>query len=164
LQTLAQKITQASGYAASVQVVTGTGGAQQLLITPTSPAAQITLEAGPAGKNALPALGLAEGLVTTNASAKAKSASSAGGARPTTSLKANYALGLESGLNLGSPSSVKNALAQLSAAITTVKQIYTDMTTKPSTRGAGVNGPVPAYLTAEIANYQAAMIRLTGSI
>jgi hypothetical protein len=38
------------------------------------------------------------------------------------------------------------------------------MTTKPSTQGAGVNGPVPAYLTAEIANYQAAMIRLTGSI
>ena len=164
LQTLAQKITQASGYAASVQVVTGTGGAQQLRITPTSPAAQITLEAGPAGKNALPALGLPEGLVTTNASAKAKSASSAGGAKPTTSLKANYALGLESGLNLGSPSNIKNALAQLSAAITTVKQIYTDMTTKPSTQGAGVNGPVPAYLTAEIANYQAAMIRLTGSV
>jgi hypothetical protein len=36
------------------------------------------------------------------------------------------------------------------------------MTTKPSTQ-AGVNGPVPAYLTAEIANYQAAMVRLTGS-
>jgi len=162
LQTLAQKISQASGYGASVQVVTGTGGLQQLQITPTSPASQITLEAGPPGQNALPGLGLTEGLITTNATAKAKSASSAGGAVATTSLKANYALGLESGLSLSSTSNVQNALAQLGGAISTVKQIYTDMTTKPSTQ-AGVNGPVPAYLTAEIANYQAAMVRLTGS-
>ncbi|HEY3890055.1 MAG TPA: WD40 repeat domain-containing protein, partial [Caulobacteraceae bacterium] len=152
LQTLAQKITQASGYAASVQVVTGTGGVQQLKITPTSSASQITLEAGPAGRNALPALGLSEGLVTTNATAKAKSASTAGGAIATTSLKANYALGLESSLSLGTPAGISNALAQLGGAITTVKQIYTDMTTKPSTQTAGYNGPVPAYLTAEIAN------------
>jgi hypothetical protein len=163
LQTLAQKITQASGYGANVQVVTGTGGVQQLEITPTSPASQITLEAGPPGQNALPALGLSEGLVTTNATAKAKSASTAGGAVATTSLKANYALGLESTINLNSASGIANALAQLGGAITSVKQIYTDMTTKPSATTAGVNGPVPAYLTAEIANYQAALARLTSS-
>src|ERR1019366_8454895 len=116
LQTLAQKITQASGYGASVQVVTGTGGVQQLKITPTGAASQITLEAGPAGRNALPALGLSEGLVTTNATA--------GGAIATTSLKANYALGLESSLSLSTPGGIKNALAQLGGAITTVKRIY----------------------------------------
>jgi hypothetical protein len=163
LQTLAQKITQASGYGASVQVVTGTGGVQQLKITPTSAASQITLEAGPAGKNALPALGLNEGLVTTNATAKAKSASTAGGAIATTSLKANYALGLESSLSLSTPGGIKNALAQLGGAITTVKQIYTDMTTKPSKTTAGYQGAVPAYLTAEISNYQAALARLSSS-
>ena len=163
LQTLAQKITQASGYGASVQVVTGTGGVQQLKITPTSSASQITLEAGPAGRNALPALGLSEGLVSTNATAKAKSASTAGGAIATTSLKANYALGLESSLSLSTPGGIKNAVAQLGGAITTVKQIYTDMTTKPSKTTAGYQGAVPAYLTAEISNYQAALARLTGS-
>ena len=163
LLTLAQKITQASGYGASVQVVTGTGGLQQLQITPTSPASQITLEAGPPGQNALPALGLSEGLVTTNATAKAKSASTAGGSIATTSLKANYALGLESSLSLSSPGGISNALAQLGGAITTVKQIYTDMTTKPSTQTAGFQGAVPAYLTAEISNYQAALARLTSS-
>ena len=163
LQTLAQKITQASGYGANVQVVTGTGGVQQLQITPTSAASQVTLEAGPPGENALPALGLSEGLVTTNATAKAKSASTAGGAIATTSLKANYALGLESSINLNSASGISNALAQLGGAITTVKQIYTDMTTKPSTSTAGYNGAVPAYLTAEISNYQAALARLTSS-
>jgi hypothetical protein len=163
LLTLAQKITQASGYGASVQVVTGTGGVQQLKITPSSAASQITLEAGPPGQNALPALGLSEGLVTTNATAKAKSASTAGGAIATTSLKANYALGLESSLSLSSPGGISNALAQLGGAITTVKQIYTDMTTKPSAQTAGYQGAVPAYLTAEIANYQAALARLTSS-
>ncbi len=163
LQTLAQKITQASGYGATVQVVTGTGGVQQLKITPTSAASQVTLEAGPPGQNALPALGLAEGLVTTNATAKAKSASSAGGAIATTSLKANYALGLQSTLSLASTADISNALAQLGGAITTVKQIYTDMTTKPTNHTAGYQGAVPAYLTAEISNYQAALARLTSA-
>ena len=51
-----------------------------------------------------------------------------------------------------------NALAQLGGAITTVKQVYSAMTTPPS---VGASGPVPAYLTAEIASYQAALARLT---
>jgi hypothetical protein len=163
LQTLARKITQASGYGVSVQVVTGTGGVQQLKITPAGPASQVTLEAGPPGLDALPALGLSEGLVTTSATAKAKSAQTAGGTTATTSLKANYGLGLESNLSLHSSSNIKNALAQLGGAITTVKQIYTDMTTRPKTQTAGFNGPVPAYLTAQIASYQAALARLSGS-
>jgi hypothetical protein len=37
------------------------------------------------------------------------------------------------------------------------------MTTKPSTATAGFQGAVPAYLTAEISNYQAALARLTSS-
>jgi hypothetical protein len=163
LQTLAQKITQASGYGATVQVVTGAGGVQQLQITPTSSASQVTLEAGPAGENALPALGLSEGLITTSATAKAKSASTAGGAVATTSLSANYGLGLESDLSLNSTADIQNALAQLGSAISTVKQIYTDMTTKPTKQTAGNTGSVPAYLTAEISNYQAALARLTSS-
>jgi hypothetical protein len=161
LQSLAQKITQASGYSASVTVQpTATGEALQ--IKSNSPSFQITLEAGPAGKNALPALGLSEGLITTNATAKAKSATSTGGAKPTTSLQANYALGLESNLSLTSQSNITNALAQLGGAINTVKSIYSNMTTAPSAQANGVNDPVPAYLTAEIANYQAALVRLTG--
>jgi hypothetical protein len=162
LQTLAQKIVQASGYTATVQVVPN-GGGQQLKITPSNPGFQITLQAGPAGKNALPALGLPEGLIVSNATAKAKSASTAGGARPTTSLNANYALGMNSTLSLNSTTAIKNALAQLGGAISTVKSIHTAMSTTPSTANSGANGPVPAYLTAEIANYQAALARLTSS-
>ena len=53
--------------------------------------------------------------------------------------------------------------APLGGAISTVKQIYTDMTTKPSKATAGYQGAVPAYLTAEISNYQAALARLSSS-
>ena len=161
LQSLSQKISRAAGFQVSVQITT-TGAEQTLKITPVSSSVQVTLVAGPAGKNALPALGLSQGLIVTNATAKAKSAIGSGGAQPTTSLKANYGLGMDMTLSLATPGGVKNALAQLGGALTTVKQIYADMTTKPQPTGPGVNGPVPAYLTAEIANYQAALVRLTG--
>jgi hypothetical protein len=159
LLSLAQKIAQTTGFSATAHVVT-TAGVQQLKITPTSPSFQITLGDGPSGRNALPGLGLSEGLLTSNATAKAKSALSTNGARPTTTLKANYGLGVESTLNLSSPSGVANALAQIGGAISTVKQIYSQMTTPPAPPGA--HGPVPAFLTAEIANYRAALARLTG--
>jgi hypothetical protein len=157
LQSLAQEIEQASGFAANVQVVTS-NGVQQLEITPVSSSFQITLGAGPAGQNALTALGLAGGLITQNAGAKAQSAIGVNGARATTTLKANYGLGLESDLSVNSSLDIANALAQLGGAITTVKQVYSAMTTPPS---VGASGPVPAYLTAEIASYQAALARLT---
>ncbi len=157
LQSLAQAIERASGFAASAQVVT-TGGLQQLKITPISSSFQITLGGGPAGQDALEGLGLSAGLIVDNATAKAKSATALNGARPTTTLKANYGLGLESTLSLNSSLDAANALAQLGGAITTVKQIYSQMTTPPSNN---TSGPVPAWLTAEIANYQAALARLT---
>ncbi len=157
LQSLAQEIEQATGFAANAQVVTA-NGVQQLKLTPISSSFQITLGAGPAGKNALPALGLAQGLITDSATAKAKSAIGVNGGPATTTLNANYGLGVESSLSLNSKLDIANALAQLGGAITTVKQIYSQMTTPPS---VGVSGPVPAYLTAEIASYQAALARLT---
>jgi len=70
---------------------------------------------------------------------------------------------LESSISLSTPGGIANALAQLGGAISTVKQIYTDMTTTPSKTTAGYQGAVPAYLTAEISNYQAALARLTSS-
>src|SRR4029077_19834122 len=117
-------------FQVSVQITT-TGAERTLKITPVSPSVQVTLVAGPASKNALPALGLSQGLIVTNATAKAKSAIGSGGAQTTTSLKANYGLGMDMTLSLATPGGVKNALAQRGGALTTVKQIYADMTTKP---------------------------------
>jgi hypothetical protein len=156
LQSLAQKIIQASGFEADATVAT-TNGVQQLQITPAFPGVQIRIEAGPADANALRGLGLSEGVITSNATAKAKSSTS--GSAVLNSLKANYALGMASTLNISTATGQKNAQAQLGGAITAVKQIYTDMTTVPST-SKGTSGPVPAYLTSEIASYQAALYRL----
>ena len=49
------------------------------------------------------------------------------------------------------------------AALTTVVAIYRDMTTPPPAKSSanGANA-VPKYLTDKIANYQAALNRLTG--
>jgi hypothetical protein len=158
LQTLAQKINQATGFETNAQVVT-TNGVQKLQITPNFQGVSVTLEAGPSGANALPALGLSEGVVVDNATAKAKSTSN--GQPATNSLKANYALSLPSTLNLTTASGVAAAKSSLANAISTVKQIYTDMTTAPSTTAShGSTGAAPAYLTTEIANYQAALERL----
>ncbi|HKT52984.1 MAG TPA: hypothetical protein VJP88_00920, partial [Caulobacteraceae bacterium] len=159
LQSLAQKIIRASGFEADATVAT-TNGVQHLQITPAFPGVQIRIMAGPSGANALPALGLSEGVLATNATAKAKSTT--GGAPATNSLKANYALGLASTLHVNNSTGVKNALVQLGAAITQVKQIYTDMTTAPHL-SKGNAGSVPAYLSSEIASYQSALYRLTAS-
>ncbi len=160
LQTLAEKISQATGFEATATVTTGTNGVQQLQIKPGFPGVQITLGAGPSGENALPALGLTEGALTTNATAKAAKAGATTTAASANSLKANYGLSLPSTLNLSTAAGVKQAQTVLGAAVTTIKQIYTDMTTAPSTTNNTSSGTAPAYLTAEIASYQAALQRL----
>jgi hypothetical protein len=160
LSTLATKINQASGFEASATVVT-TNGVQQLLIKPNFPGVQVTLGAGPSGLNALPSLGLSEGEVTTNATAKA--AKSGSSTASSNSLKANYALGIPSTLDLTTSAGLKQAQAVLGAAISTIKQIYTDMTTPASTKVGNTSGSAPAYLTAQIASYQAALARLQNS-
>lgn len=162
LQTLSQKISRASGFSASVSTVTS-NGVQQLQIKPNYPGVQITLGAGKNGANALPALGLAEGVVTSNATAKAAKAGATVTSASSNSLKANYALLLPSTLNLTTAAGVKQAQAVLGAAMVTIKQIYTDLTTPASTSKTKNTGTAPAYLTAEIASYKAALARLQSS-
>jgi hypothetical protein len=58
-------------------------------------------------------------------------------------------------------------LAELAASIGVVRTAYKDLVAGAQPKGvqtanASANGPVPAYLTNQIANYQAALNRLTG--
>jgi hypothetical protein len=156
LQTLATKITRASGYQATAKVVTNSG-VQQLQITPNNAGASVTLGSGPNGLDALPALGLTSGIITSATTAiKSK----------TNTLQSSYGLNLPTTLNLDSPASIAAAQAALNSATGTLARIYLNLTTPPSAKTAGANhsanGPVPAYLTAEIASYQSALARLTG--
>ncbi|HTI66437.1 MAG TPA: transcriptional regulator [Caulobacteraceae bacterium] len=148
LKTLATKIGRAAGFNVKVEVVISKGY-DTLKITPASSRTPIEIEAGKTGRNALTALGLTEGLITSATDTNTKD-----------SVKASYALQLPSTLNLDSDGAVKQAQAQLLGALSNIRSIYRDMTTVPTTTTA--SGTVPAYLTAQIANYQQALNRLTG--
>ncbi|OYX30392.1 MAG: hypothetical protein B7Y99_11775 [Caulobacterales bacterium 32-69-10] len=148
LKTLAAKIGRAAGFTVKVEIVIAKGY-DTLKITPQSTRTPIELEAGKNGRNALSALGLQEGLITTTPDPNKKD-----------SVKASYSLQLHSTLNLNTEGGAKQAQAQLLGALSNVRSIYRDMTTTPTK--ATASGAVPAYLTNQIANYQQALNRLTG--
>jgi hypothetical protein len=162
-KTLATKISRALGFQVDVKTLTAQGSTQ-LQIKPLNGRTQIELQSGPVGRDALAALGISEGLVTTDAvtaKATAPGSQKVGALPATNKLKAYYALAMSSGLNLGSANDVKQAQAALQLALSTVRTIYGDMTTAPAVDTSGKNAP-PKYLTNQIAQYQAALSRLTG--
>ncbi|MGC1300819.1 MAG: hypothetical protein WA840_00460 [Caulobacteraceae bacterium] len=164
-ETLAQKIEQASGFQATVTTVT-INNQQEIKITPGNSSAKIRLEAGPSGGDALSALGLQEGLLTTTANTTTSSATTnktSNGQTPASNVKTQYQITVPADLSLDSSSDVTTTQNALNVAIAEVKQIYTDLTTpKTSTTRAGSgSGTVPAYITAQIANYNLALQRLT---
>jgi hypothetical protein len=162
-KTLATKISRALGFQVDVKT-TVVSGQTQVQIKPLNARTQIELQAGPVGRDALGALGISEALVTADAvtaKATAPGAQKVGALPATNKLKAYYALALSSGLNLGTPNDVKQAQSALQLALSTVRTIYGDMTTAPADP-ASQSGAAPKYLTDRIAQYQAALSRLTG--
>ncbi len=165
-ETLAKKIQQASGFEATVTTMT-IDGQQEIKITPGNSNAQIRLEAGPAGEDALAPLGLKEGLLTTSANtlttSTATTVKTANGVQPATNLKTHYTISVPADLSLSSSTDITSAQSALSIAIAEVKSVYTDMTTPKISSGPGSSsGTVPAYITAQLSNYQQALARLTG--
>ena len=163
-KTLAQKIQKASNYSLTATVLPGTGGTT-LSLKAAYADQGVQLLAGPPGSDALGALGLKEDLITANAGQLTLAAdSNTGSALPASnSLKNGYALNLPSNLDLSSAAGIKSAITALAAAAATVKSVYADMITPPSSPATSNSGTVPQYLTDQIANYQAALERLTGS-
>jgi len=162
-KTLATKISRALGFQVDVKTTT-VSGQTQIQIKPLNARADIELQAGPVGRDALAALGISEALVTSDAvtaKATAPGAQKVGALPATNKLKAYYALALSSGLNLGTANDVKQAQSALQLALSTVRTIYGDMTTAPADPSSQ-SGSAPKYLTDRIAQYQAALNRLTG--
>ncbi len=160
--TLGAKVSRALGFQAQIQALTVLGSTQ-LQIKPLNDRTQIELQAGPLGRDALASLGISEGLVTTDAvTAKATApGSQTHGALPATNkLQGYYSLSLPSSLSIGTSNDVKQAQAALQLALSTVRTIYGDMTTPPAASSTAAKAP-PTYLTNEIAQYQAALNRLT---
>jgi hypothetical protein len=160
--TLAHEIQVASGNNAAVTTVT-IDGQQQLKITPATPNASIRIEAGPAGQDALAPLGLKEGLISNVATSTATASTAATPATPVSNVANHYSITVPASLSLGSTTAIQSASSALSVAIAEVQNIYSDMTTaKASTTPGATGGSVPAYITAQISNYQLALERLTG--
>jgi hypothetical protein len=158
MNSLAGKIARAIGSAGRVKVVKE-DGKERLEITPTDGRA-VRIEAGREGKDALPGLGLGAGIIATNGAKRG-------------ALK-NYGLGLiAADLKLDSAGNIAKTKAELSAAISIVRQAYEallhpnakeqsdeEKALEARKKAAGV---APEYYTQRLSNYQAALARLTGS-
>ena len=159
LATLARKISVASGGKLRVTVaseggaVTGkdgettttTGGVQRLSIMAKDGKTGAIFTSGETGRDALLGLGLSAGYV--------------GAASADPSVK-TFGLGLPSNLNLNSTASITAAGEKIQAALKAIRDAYRGLL--PEDKTAAASGPVPAYLTNQLANYQAALARLGG--
>ncbi|HEY8571128.1 hypothetical protein [Phenylobacterium sp.] len=159
LDTLAQKIRRASGFQAKVTLTT-VNGARQMKIEPINPRFVIEIGPGKTDKDALAMLGIPEGVVRTTITQD-------GQILPGDRKPKIYGLGLPSDLNLSNPEQVRHAMAEIGSAMGIVRSAYKDLvaaaTPKTGLAAAQASaGPAPAYLTNQIANYQAALNRLTG--
>jgi hypothetical protein len=155
LATLVASINRSIGSAGRATIVKE-DGVERIKIAPRTGQA-LRLDAGAASRDALPALGLSQGIIAeTNAGRGA--------------LK-TYGLGLI-GLKLDSDTAIAGAKSELSAAISIVRIAY-DAMLNPNAKALTAEeqalqekrqnmGTAPEYYTAQLANYQAALTRLGG--
>lgn len=163
IDTLAQKIRRATGFQAKVSLST-VEGMRRLTIAPLNDRMVIELGPGRAGKDALSLLGLEEGVV------RATEVDKDGKTVPADGKGQIYGLKLDSKLNLKDEKEIAHAAAEISAAMGVIRQIYKDLVAAASPKSAqdaaaaaaAAGGKVPVYLQNQIANYQAALNRLTG--
>ncbi|MNX68813.1 hypothetical protein D3C86_1000110 [compost metagenome] len=156
LQTLARKIETASGRTLKVTIktdkdfVTGldgdtkitAGGVQRLQITYADGREGAVLRAGEAGRDALAGLGLTPGYIG-----------------PSSGDLKTFGLDLPKTLSLKDAEAAKAATSTIQLAVKALRDAYKAL--DPDSSKPKVTGEVPAYLKAQLANYQAALARLT---
>jgi hypothetical protein len=157
LASLAGVISRALGSAGRAEIVRE-NGAERLKISARDGQA-VRIEAGREGRDALQALGLAAGVVAVNSKAR--------GALKT------FGLGLNpDDLKLDSKGAIAKARAELSAALSLVRQAY-DVLAYPNAKEPTeaekalearrlAAGAAPDFMNAQLANYRAALARLGG--
>lgn len=159
LQSLARKIELASNMKLKVTVGSSAAatrtsddpltalsqGLQKLTIMARDGSQGAVLTAGEPGRDALAGLGLSAGFVGPTSGDK--------------DVK-TFGLNLPRNLSLATEADRKAAGERLQAAMKAVRDAYKALA--PATPGQNVTGQAPAYLTAQLANYQAALQRLTG--
>lgn len=121
---------------------------------------RVELMSGTGGKDALAALGLKEGTLFDGGSLLDEDDGEDDGPPV-------FGLGLSSILKLTSRTDAAYALKILESALKEVRSVYREITKDPLLadllkNGNKKGGPVPAYLTSQLANYQAGLSRLMG--
>ena len=161
LETLADKIKRASGFRAKVETATN-GNSRVLKISPASNNATIEIVPGKGGTDVLRSLGLAGGVVRATKTEDGKTVS-ADGNGPV------YGLQLPPELDITTDEGRKNANMVITRAMSQVRSAYREIADTAlgvknnNTASSGkTGGTVPTYLKNQVANYQAALNRLTG--
>jgi hypothetical protein len=169
LATLATKLNSALGSAGKASVVS-TGADSEIEITPSNPSAYIELDPQPTAGGAfattakssndvLAALGLGAGVIRT--------VKTVSGVTDVSQLR-EYGLRLPPNLNLDTAPDAQSAVSALRSAIAAVQQAYQDLVDPPTIaseeadKADNTGEAIPAYLSNEIANYQAGLQRLEG--
>ncbi len=158
LATLARKIQAASkgrlvvtvknetpGKDVAGQAAATAGGFQRLSITARDPEQGSILTSGETGRDALAGLGLSAGYI---------------GAKKVDGGKTTFGLDLAASLNLNNAGAIATAQEKLKTALSTLRSAYAAL--DPTAAKKTATGTAPAYITSQIANYQAALDRLTG--
>lgn len=159
LQTLARKIEQASNMKLKVTVSSESAkdaepgdlatalrtGLQRLSISARDGVKGAVLTSGETGRDALAGLGLSQGYI---------------GRTSGDDVTKTFGLGLPTNLTLNDADAVKAAGEKIQAAMKAIRDAYRGLS--PESNTPAVSGTAPAYLTAQLANYQAALSRLTG--
>jgi hypothetical protein len=161
MASLATEISRATGFTVAVSTQTNANGGETLQIKPLTQDSTVTLGSGPAGSDALAELGLKPGILANTVKSGKTTVPADGKGRI-------YALGITGSLDLASASDINHAKAVLTAALSVIKGAYQDLKTTATPahvlalqKAQATSGQVPAYLANQIANYQAALARLT---
>lgn len=158
LEILATKVRRAAGSKAKVEIVSD-GDFRRLKITPATKSSTVEVLPGKGGMDFIGSIGLTPGVIRNTVIDKAGKSVSADGGGPV------FGLGLPAELDVRDEKAIKNALAVLGKSLGKVRDAYRQLETaaKPEpVASKSASGPVPAYLTNQVANYQAALDRLTG--
>ena len=149
MQKLVDKLNKALLSAGKASVSYASSG-DGLRIAATG-ANRIEIKAGPVGLDALAGLGIDEGVVTPDAAVTSKN-------KKTDPI---YGLGLSSSLSLADAASRAQVVTEIGSALAVIQKAFKTLITPESTTPQ-ITGSAPAYLQKELANYQAALARLSG--
>jgi hypothetical protein len=156
MQTLASKISKIIGAAGTV-LATTTNGVTSLSIRPKA-GRSVALVGGPDGTDALAKLGLEEGRLT-GFKVKDKDA-------PAVTPGGTYSLSLSTAFTLTKATDAAYALKQIKNAISMTQSAYRSLywdSSKALQVTGNLSGSGSAYQQKQLANYQAALTRLTGA-